>query len=885
MNADQNNLPDLQLFEHMPYAVFVADAGTGIILMVNEAACRLMGYSRERLVGLHQSRLHPARMEAYVRSEFNKGRTKSGEVIQVEGMVLRSDGTEVPVEVTASGFTLSGREVKAGVFRDITRRMRIENELHEQERRFYSLLDSVNLISVMLNTRGEIVFCNQFLLDLSGWHMEEVLQKNWFDLFVQDSAVKEVFQQALENNAIPVHFENRIKTRSGEERMILWNNTVHHDLQGRVIGTASIGEDITERKQAETKLRRSEERYRDLFENAIDPIFIINEHYQYEDVNNRAIELFGYSRDEFRAMKIFDLMPPDQVPRSEEELQKLKNRGSYEKFVGQARTKDGRWLDIEVSSSAIFKDGKLAGSRDIVRDITERKRAEALLRRSERRFRTVFEKAAIGMVVTDRSRRIIDCNNTFQRMLGYSHEELLGKKVPDISVPEDETINQRLLREALENRQELFSMEKRYYRKDGSIMQSILTVSLIPREGDADEWIIGIVEDITERRRLEESLLNMQKLESVGVLAGGIAHDFNNLLTAIIGNISLSKMQVPAAGRVDRLLTEAEAACAQAKDLSYRLLTFSKGGEPVKRKMSVVKLLRETVPLSLSGSNISVEFELGEITEAIQADEGQIKQVINNLVMNAKDAMPAGGVVRVRAGNVVLGADEPMPIQPGPYVKISVIDEGSGIPAEHFPRLFDPYFSTKEFSSERGRGLGLAICHSIVRKHGGMITVESLIGKGATFHVFLPAALPAQCAVESGGAAEMVSRIKGRVLVVDDEERVRTIVQNILIFLEYDVECARDGDEAVALYRSAQEAGARFDLVLLDLTIPGGMGGTHTLGKLREIDPGVRAIVSSGYVDDPAMKDCKSFGFVSAIPKPYNAAQLDAVFRTVLKSP
>jgi PAS domain S-box-containing protein len=391
--------------------------------------------------------------------------------------------------------------------------------------------------------------------------------------------------------------------------------------------------------------------------------------------------------------------------------------------------------------------------------------------------------------------------------------------------------------------------------------------------------VVGTVQDITDQKYMEAEVMKAQKLESVGILAGGIAHDFNNLLQAIMGNISLAKMLTDPKDRTAPLLEEAEKASKQAKELSYRLLTFSKGGEPVRRIISIRNPLGEAVSLSLSGSNIACELSLPEDLEPVEVDEGQMKQVFSNLLINAKDAMPEGGTIEISATNVRITGSDNLPLKEGQYVKLSVADHGTGIPEENLPRIFDPYFSTKDRGSQKGMGLGLAICHSIITRHEGHIAVESAVGVGTTFHIYLPASAKG-IPEEKTGKREGPFAGMGRVLFMDDDERVRKIAGAMLRQLGYDVELASKGEEAIEAYRRAKESGKTFAEVILDLTVQGGMGGERTLMKLREIDPAVKAVISSGYADDPIMKDFRAYGFAGAIAKPYTIEKLTELLRS-----
>jgi CheY-like chemotaxis protein len=386
-------------------------------------------------------------------------------------------------------------------------------------------------------------------------------------------------------------------------------------------------------------------------------------------------------------------------------------------------------------------------------------------------------------------------------------------------------------------------------------------------------------------------MLKTSKLESVGVLAGGIAHDFNNVLTAILGNVLLARMDLRPEEPAERRLAEAEKACLRAKDLTQQLLTFARGGEPVRKTTSIGDLVREAVSLALRGSNARCEFALPGDLWPVDVDPGQMAQVLNNLVINAQQAMPQGGVIRIRAANVPDGHTDRRHShapQPGPHVRISVEDHGVGIPEENLAKVFDPYFTTKE----QGSGLGLAIAYSVVTKHGGRIAVESRVGIGTTFLIDLPASSPRRAearpaatepqAREEAAASAAAGRERARILVMDDEAPVKEVLGAMLDRFGYEPEFARDGAEALAMYRAARDSGRPFDAVILDLTIPGGMGGKDTIHKLLEIDPQVRAIVASGYSDDPVMADFRRYGFRGVVPKPFRFEDLRAILIRVL---
>ena len=395
-------------------------------------------------------------------------------------------------------------------------------------------------------------------------------------------------------------------------------------------------------------------------------------------------------------------------------------------------------------------------------------------------------------------------------------------------------------------------------------------------ENDKVVGIIGVGRDITERKLMEEEIQKAKRLDSLGVLAGGIAHDFNNILTPILANISMARAFGNFDDGIAEALTDAEKACLRAKGLTQQLLTFSKGGGSVKKSASISRLLRDEVRFALSGSNVECKYAVPENLWRVEMDEGQVGQVIQNLIINADQAMPAGGTINIQAANVMVRPSDRLPLKEGKYVRISISDQGIGIPEKHLPRIFDPFYSTKD----KGSGLGLSISHRIIERHHGTIQVESELGTGTTFHIYLPSS-EKEPAVEEKEWTETL-RGEGRILVIDDDEAVRRSAEEMLKRLGYDVECVKDGKEGLRLYLRAKESGRPFGTVIMDLTIPGGMGGKEAIKRLKEKDPGARVIVSSGYSEDTVLQDFGGYGFSGAVTKPYSIEQLAEVVHSVL---
>jgi signal transduction histidine kinase/CheY-like chemotaxis protein len=388
---------------------------------------------------------------------------------------------------------------------------------------------------------------------------------------------------------------------------------------------------------------------------------------------------------------------------------------------------------------------------------------------------------------------------------------------------------------------------------------------------------VVVFRDVTERARLEAELLRSSKLESVGILAGGIAHDFNNILTVVMGNVTLAMLDSGVMAVAGRWLGEAERGVLRARDLTQQLLTFAKGGEPVRKTVQLPEIVREVTEFALHGSKVRSEFVFDPDLWAADVDKGQIGQVVQNLAINAVQAMPEGGLITIAIHNEQVLPESARPLQVGKYLRLEISDTGMGIRAEHLQRIFDPYFTTKQ----SGSGLGLATVYSIVRRHQGHIDVESALGQGTTFYIWLPAVL-ATAPVEVDEPVEMAS-MSGRVLFMDDEDTICTVAKVLLERLGFTPVTVPDGATAVAAYEEARQKGEPFKLVIMDLTVPGGMGGMEAMGKLLKLDPRVRAIVSSGYSSDPVLSSYRAHGFRGMVPKPYKLTDLSRTIRAVLE--
>ena len=678
-----------------------------------------------------------------------------------------------------------------------------------------------------------------------------------------------------------IHEPYRIVAKDGSIRWVNDQTFIRRNHTGVITHFQGIVEDITTRVAAEQALWESEDKFTRIFQLNPDTVIITRlKDGVILDVNDSFIKATGYSREEVIGRN------------SDAELHLWADPKKRRQYVGEILRK-GAVHDMELRF--LIKNGKLrlssvcgamieiSGERCIIgtiRDITEERQAANQLIAEKERLAVTLQSIGDAVITTDREGRIALMNPIAEDLTGWNEADAIGRPLMDVF----RIVNERTgepcanpVDRVLSTGQNVgLANHTMLVAKDGQKM--IIADSGAPIL-DLQREIIGVVlvfRDITGQQRIEKELLKMEKLKSLGVLAGGIAHDFNNFLTGIIGNLSLAKLEIRPGNPVSRALGEMEKAAVRAKDLTQQLLTFSRGGEPVKHIIDIADLVRESAQFALHGSNVRCTFSLDGGLLPADVDEGQIAQVVHNLIINADQAMPNGGTVLIQGTNAALPHDNPYALEPGDHILLSIQDEGVGIQPEHLKKVFDPYFTTKQ----KGSGLGLAVAYSIIAKHDGQLTVDSKLGQGTTFTVLLPASKRTQ-RIDTKQTQGLISG-QGRILVMDDEDFIRELATAMLEKMGYEVAQAPDGQAALKIYKDALEAGKPFDAVILDLTVPGRMGGKETAQQLAVLDPDVRAIVSSGYSNDPVMANHTSYGFCGAVKKPYLVQEMSRVLSGVI---
>ena len=507
----------------------------------------------------------------------------------------------------------------------------------------------------------------------------------------------------------------------------------------------------------------------------------------------------------------------------------------------------------------------------------ERLRAEEKLITEKERLSVTLRSIGEGVITIDTQGNVILLNRVAEEMTGWLQEKAAGQLLQIVFKAEgiESCIKSQypLLDEIKRSMFLELKSDIKLISSDGSV--KIIDFSSAPLR-DEKSQIIGFVlvfRDITDKLKLENEAQKAQKLEAIGILAGGIAHDFNNILAVMMGNIELAKLEGKLEEKIYERLNQAERAIERATGLTKQLLTFSKGGAPVKEITSIKTIIKESVDFILSGSNIGCKFFFGEDLWSVEVDIGQINQVINNLILNAMQSMLNGGVINVAVKNIRIKKNEQSPLTPGDYVNITIKDSGVGIPEENIDKVFDPYFTTKI----GGSGLGLTTTYAIIKKHGGSIHVESVEGIGTEIHIYLPAIR--QKAIIPKKVTSEIVKGTGKVLFMDDEVTITQVVEDFLIGIGYKVTIAHNGDEAIDYFDRSNKEGKPYGLVILDLTIPGGIGGKEVIKRLRVIDPKIRAIATSGYSNDPVMAKYNEHGFNDILPKPFKINELARIVK------
>ena len=775
---------------------------------------------------------------------------------------------------------------------EIEERRQTELALRESEGRFRAIVGAVPVVIYEFrhSAAGQnFSFVGDKILELTGITAETMMIDAGAYLSLIHPDDREAVQAAIELTVVTgggFNHEFRIVKPCGEKRWIMASSLPKQVNEGTDKVWYGCLEDITDRKQADLVLRESRQQLLDIIAFLPDATLVVDREGRVLAWNRsmevmtgvKAEDMIGKGDFEY-ALPFYGERRPILIdlalhPGREEDQRYAALQQDADITYGEAFAKGLNSQNSYLAATASVlrnSKGEVTAAIECIRDSTERLKAEQVVRESEATLRSLMDSMPAGVWWFNEAGEVEYLNSRFVQLFGYSLDEIptvndwFGYAYPD----HEQRDMQAKTRDALIAQARLSGtpvppQETMVTCRNGSVRHIIVNTQF------SQGRTLEIFTDVTEQEFIHNELLKVQKMESLGVLAGGIAHDFNNILTGIMGNISFAQMIIGGEHEARLPLEAAEKASQRAAELSHQLLTFAKGGQPIKKVVSLRHLVGESVTLSLSGTNVQAKIEMPADLNDLEADEGQINQAFNNIVINAAHAMAGGGTLTVSGENVIMERGNRLSLRPGPYVKLLFTDVGCGIPQANLKNIFDPYFTTKS----GGNGLGLASTLSIVSKHGGHVMVHSEVGVGSTFTFYLPSTRKpcSECQAKAAGGPER--HAGGTVLVMDDEEMIRTLSSQILSHLGYQVTTCANGEEAILRYTTAKEQGNPYFAVIMDLTIPGGMGGKEAAKHILAYDPAANLIVSSGYSNDLALSDYGNYGFCGAVVKPYKVAQL-----------
>jgi len=763
-----------------------------------------------------------------------------------------------------------------GVSRDIEEKKQAEEALQKSEEKYRVLFETMAQGVVYQNAEGTIISANPAAERILGLSFDQMIGRTsmdprWKSIHEDGSDFPGETHPAIVALKTGERVNDTImgvfNLKEEDYRWIIINAVPQYrGGETRPYQVYTTFDDITDLRRTERTLYFTQF----AIDRSSDAAFWMGSDARFVYVNEAACCALGYSQDELLKMTVHDIDPDFPQEVWPKHWEAVKQRGSLV-LESHHRTKDGRVFPVEISVNYLEFEGKEYNCA-FARDTSERKKKEETIQLGKREWESTFDAMSDWVCLIDLNYRILRSNRAGEKFLDLPTEETIGQTCCELLHGTQKPLPECPLQKMLQTYQRE-SLD--LYVKKTNRWLRIVVDPVVDKDGNLVR-AVHIVRDITGLKMVEEERLKAMKLESIGIIAGGIAHDFNNLLSVIMGNIELAKDEIkPEVGAYENL-KETGNAILHAKELTKQLITFSKGGAPAKKVGSIGELVMDAISLSSLDTTIKCNFFIPHDLWLVDFDQEQMKHAIRNILINAAESMPDGGTIDVTAENFLAAEKPDSQLPDGKYVKISIQDRGIGIPEEHLSMVFDPYFSTKEMGIQKGMGLGLATTYSIINRHNGRITVESEVGSGTTLTLYLPVYEKdiRQFEPVKAPLSKKPAIRTGRILLMDDEEMIRILGRQMLSRFGYDTELAKDGGEAIELYKRAMDLGKSYDAVILDLTVKGGMGGKDAVKRLLEIDPQVKAIISSGYSNDPVMANFRKYGFFDALPKPYTLKDL-----------
>ncbi len=760
------------------------------------------------------------------------------------------------------------------IINDITEKITSEQSIKEQA----ELLEHVSDAIISFDTNFNVRTWNKSAEHIYGWTMNEAIGSNMNDILLPVEAPDDSDFWKIYNEREFWHSDLKFFKQNNEIVEVHCHLTQIKGKDGNILGGVCVNRDITKLKRTEEFMKLSQL----CLDNAEDIIMWFDSEGTIQYANQSACTILGYSKEELLKFGAYDVVGPHTIESWANYWDDLKSKGSitYDAYL---KTKSGEILPYEKNANYLEIEDKQYNF-SFLRNIAERKKHETALANEKERLAVTLRSIGDGVIVTDTEGRITLINKSAELMTGCFNDEVQGMNTVEVykvldektKIPQNELFasvtNGGYAAENIKN--------KILVASDGK--ERIISESIAPIKDKNSETIgyVLVFRDITDKVIYEKELETAEKLRSIGVLAGGIAHDFNNILTAIVGNLALAENQIEHKNmeKILDILKNTEKAAFRAKNLTKQFLTFAKGGEPISKSVNLGEIITDSASFAIRGSNVKLKLELDEDLSPVYVDDGQISQVVQNLVINAVQAMDAGGSIILRAENVSLDGSsmKKIPLNPGDYVMVSVVDFGIGIPQNIISKIFDPYFTTKS----DGTGLGLATSFSIISKHNGFLTVDSDVNKGSIFSFYLPVADSEP--VTSDAVKIIPANHDAKILIMDDDLMIRETISEIVSILGFECFTAETGEQAIEIYKQSVVTNSPIDIIIMDLTVPGGKGGKEAVVDILKINPDAKVVVSSGHSTDPIMSDFRNYGFCAVLVKPYEMKEFTMTINTIL---